>query len=125
MKSQRLVGAGFVLAVVAASVSGCGSDKESPAAAKTAFIAQAEQLCSQLKSRLDVIFRGFVPTLPQRASRYRQVVVFGREFSKNAAALEVPKGDEDLFRGGLKDYNAGLDQLQQGVEAAEAGDRER
>jgi hypothetical protein len=104
----------------------CGGDDDAgDGAHKAAFIAEGERLCSELKSRLDTIFLDFAPTLPQRATAYSQVVPLGREFSQRFAALRPPEEDRARIEAGLGDYNRGLDQLDEGVRAAQAGELER
>jgi len=112
--------------VVALTAAGCGGDDDSGRAAdKRAFIAQGETLCAQFKSQLDGLFEDFLPTLSRRAATYGQVVPLGRDFSRRFAALNPPEGDQARIRESLRHYDEGLDQLDQGVVAARAGDLAR
>ncbi|HEX2041634.1 MAG TPA: hypothetical protein VHF24_03265 [Acidimicrobiales bacterium] len=115
-----------VLGLLVLAVSACGGDDDSgEAAQKASFIADGELLCSEFKARLDAVFLDFAPTLPQRAEAYSQVVPVGREFARRFAALQPPEDDKARIEASLTDYNRGLDQLDEGVRAAQAGDRDR
>ncbi|HEX2191870.1 MAG TPA: hypothetical protein VHH09_01630 [Acidimicrobiales bacterium] len=108
------------------ALGGCGGDDEPEAdAEKAAFIAQGEQLCNDLKARLDSIFLDFAPTLSKRAEAYGQVVPLGRDFAQRFSALRPPEGDRATIEASLRDYRRGLDQLDEGVAAARAGDLSR
>ncbi len=114
----RAVAGLLVLALAA-----CGGDDDAgEEARKASFIAEGERLCSELKSRLDTIFLDFAPTLPHRAAAYSQVVPLGREFAQRFAALQPPEDDRARIEASLRDYNRGLDQLDEGVRAAQAGE---
>ncbi|MDQ3978135.1 MAG: hypothetical protein M3314_01085 [Actinomycetota bacterium] len=116
-----------LLAVVALSLIGCGDDDDdgATAAEKAAFIARGEELCRDFKAQLDAIFVDFAPTLPKRAEAYSQVVPLGRSFADRFAALEPPEDDRARIDASLADYRRGLDQLDEGVRAAQAGDLSR
>jgi hypothetical protein len=115
-----------VLGLVVLAVGACGGgDDSGEKADKASFIAEGERLCTEFKSRLDTIFLDFAPTLPKRAAAYSQVVPLGREFAQRFAALRPPQGDRASIEASLRDYRAGLDQLDEGVRAAQAGDLER
>ncbi len=102
-----------------------GDDGSSEATRKASFIAEGERLCGEFKARLDTIFLDFAPTLPKRVAAYSQVVPLGREFAQRFAALEPPRDDRGRIEASLVDYRRGLDQLDEGVGAAQAGELER
>jgi hypothetical protein len=119
-------GRGVVAGLLVLALAACGGgDDGADGTQRASFIAEGERLCSELKSRLDTIFLDFAPTLPQRATAYSQVVPLGREFSQRFAALRPPEEDRARIEAGLGDYNRGLDQLDEGVRAAQAGELER
>jgi hypothetical protein len=114
---------GTVVGLLVLALAACGGDDDAgESAQKASFIAEGERLCSELKSRLDTIFLDFAPTLPQRAEAYSQVVPLGREFAQRFAALQPPEDDKARIETSLRDYNRGLDQLDEGVRAAQAGE---
>jgi hypothetical protein len=114
----------LTVGVVAAALvfAGCGGGGGTARLSKTAFIARGEQLCKELKADLDPLFDDFVATLPKKAAAYRKAVPLGRSFSRRFAALRPPKSDEATINASIKDYDAGVDRLEAGVRAAEAGD---
>jgi len=115
--------AGMVVCALALSACGGGGGGGGKARlSKTEFIASGERLCQALKADLDSVFDDFVATLPKRAAAYRRAIPLGRSFSRAFAALRPPAADESTIKASLKDYDSGLDRLEAGVRAAEAGD---
>ncbi len=116
-----------LVAVLALTLVGCGDDDDdgATAAQKAAFIARGEELCREFKAQLDAIFLDFAPTLPKRAEAYGQVVPLGRAFADRFAAVDPPEDDRRRIDASLADYRRGLDQLDEGVLAAQAGDLSR
>lgn len=119
--ARTIVAGLLIVAVAACGGGGDGSD----AAQKASFIAEGERLCTDFKSRLDTIFSDFAPTLAKRAEAYGQVVPLGRDFAERFAALRPPEDDRPRIEASLRDYRRGLDQLDEGVGAAQAGDLDR
>ncbi|MDQ4098414.1 MAG: hypothetical protein M3144_11170 [Actinomycetota bacterium] len=124
---RTLIRMATLLAVVALTLIGCGDDDDDGAARaqRAAFIARGEELCRNFKAQLDAIFLDFAPTLPKRAEAYSQVVPLGRSFADRFAALDSPEDDRARIDASLADYRRGLDQLDEGVRAAQAGDLTR
>lgn len=122
MRARSLPHVVALLALLMTACGGSGEGDSTSTLTKERFIQRGDELCAQLDSRMDELFATFIPTLPERAEQYSQVVRIGRDFLSRFRALRAPESERDVQADAASSYERAIGLLERGVAAAKGSD---